>query len=128
MRIGRLTEDATAEAFLRPFRGEGIEVVGDALAAMVRESQRYPYFVQLLGSAVWVHVGRSGTQPSRVTGETVAGARREFDRTKGEYYAHRFEEMATRGLLPVAAAVYRRSISASSASSANSSAQFPSCK
>lgn len=105
VRIGRLGEEATAKAFSRPFSDEGIEVAGDALATMVHESQRYPYFVQLLGSAVWAHVGRSEAHPSRVTGETVNNARREFDRTKGEYYAHRFEEMATRGLLSVSAAV-----------------------
>ena len=105
LRIGRLSEEATAEAFSRPFRDEEIEISGDALAVMVRESQRYPYLIQLLGSAVWAHLGRSGAQPSRVTGETVAEAQREFDRTKGEYYAHRFEEMATRDLLSVSAAV-----------------------
>ena len=105
LRIGRLSEEATAEAFSRPFRDEGIEVSGDALTVMVRESQRYPYFVQLLGSAVWGRLGRSGAQPPRVTGETVGAARREFDRTKGEYYAHRVEEMAVRGLLSASAAV-----------------------
>ena len=105
LRIGRLGEGATAEAFSRPFRDEGIEVAGDALAVMVRESQRYPYFVQLLGRAVWACVQRSEGSSSRVTEETVAAARREFDRTRGEYYAHRFEEMATRGLLSVSAAV-----------------------
>lgn len=105
LRIGRLSEEATGEAFSRPFRDEGIEVASDALAVMVRESQRYPYFVQLLGRAAWTNVQRSEGQSSRVTEETVAAARREFDRTKGEYYAHRFEEMATRGLLSVSAAV-----------------------
>lgn len=105
VRIGRLSEDATEEAFGRPFRDEGIEVTGGALSVMVPESQRYPYFIQLLGSAVWAHLVRSGAQASPVTAKTAVEARPEFDRTKGEYYAHRFEEMATRGLLPVSVAV-----------------------
>lgn len=52
LRIGRLDEAATAEAFRRPFAAEGVSVAEDALARMVGESQCYPFFVQLLGEAI----------------------------------------------------------------------------
>lgn len=113
-RVGRLSGEATAEAFRRPFEGEGIGVAGDALDAMVEVSQRYPYFVQLLGSAVW----RCAVAPSEarrtVSSATVDAALPEFDDSRGEYYAHRFRELARSGLLSVgravAAAFQRREI------------------
>ena len=114
LRVGRLSGEATAEAFRRPFEGEGIDVAGDALDEMVEVSQRYPYFVQLLGSAVW----RCAVAPSEarrtVSTATVDAALPEFEEARGEYYAHRFRELARSGLLSVgratAAAFQRRQI------------------
>ena len=103
VRIGRLDEGATAEALRRPFEEEGISVPEDALAAMVRESQCYPYFVQLLGRAVWEQV--SGSASNEVTCARLDAGRPRFEEVRGEYYAHRFEELARRGLLPVGGAV-----------------------
>ena len=103
LRVGRLSAEATAEAFRRPFEAEGFRVSSDALAAMTRESQRYPYFVQLLGRAVW----RAAVSLDRreVTRSALSTAQAAFDLTKGEFYAHRLEELATRRLLAVGRAV-----------------------
>ena len=104
VRIGRLDETAAAEAFRQPFEGAGIRVSGDALGAMVRESQGYPYFVQLLGRAIWRLAappeGRREVSPAMVEASLA-----EFGRTRGEYYAHRFRELARSGLLPTGLAV-----------------------
>ena len=104
LRVSRLSEAATAEAFRRPLAAEGCGVAGAALAAMVRESQGYPYFVQLLGRAVWREAARA---PERrdVSHSLLSAAWPEFRRTRDEYYAQRFEELATGGLLPVGRAV-----------------------
>lgn len=105
VRIGRLSEDAAAAAFQRPFEEQGLAVDEDALAAMVSLSQCYPYFVQLLGRAVWRQVAGLDPAERRVTGSGLDRARPEFDAVKGAYYLHRFEELEKRGLLPVGRAV-----------------------
>ena len=104
-RVGRLSKEATAEAFRRPFEDEGIGVAEDALGAMVEVSQRYPYFVQLLGSAIWRRAV-SPSEPSRtVSTAALKAALPEFEEARGEYYAHRFRELARSGLLSVGRAV-----------------------
>ena len=102
VRVGRLSKQATADAFRRPLESEGIRVGEAALGAMVRESQRYPYFVQLLGREIWR--GTSGlpeTDREATTG-TLAAVLSTFNTTKGEYYRHRYRELRKRRLLPVA--------------------------
>ena len=104
-RVGRLSKEATAEAFRRPFEGEGIGVDGDALHAMVEVSQRYPYFVQLLGSSVWRRAV-SPSEPSRtVSTAALKATLPEFEEARGEYYAHRFRELVRSGFLSVGRAV-----------------------
>ena len=105
LRVGRLGKEATAEALRRPFEREDIGVSGDVLDAMVEASQRYPYFVQLLGSAVWRRAV-SPSEPGRtVSAAVLDAALPEFEAARGEYYAHRFRELARSGLLSVGRAV-----------------------
>ena len=104
LRIGPLDRAATGEALRRPFDREGIPVPSNLLEEMARESQGYPFFVQLLGEAVWRHA----TAPKgsgAVTPAALAAARRGFDTVRGEYYVQRFDELARRRLLPVGRAV-----------------------
>ena len=103
LRIGRLDEEATAEAFRRPLRAEGIEVGDGALSRLVEQSHGYPYFVQLLGSAVWEQAIATGG--SEVTVAVLEGALEAFEEAKRNYYRHRFEELEERGLLGVGRAV-----------------------
>ena len=104
VRVGRLREEATAEAFRRPFAAAGITVRDEAIATMTRESQRYPYFVQVLGGAVWE---QTAALPAgrRVTAEIVDRARPGFDRTKGRYYRQRLDELSKRRFSRVALSV-----------------------
>ncbi len=105
IRIGRLDEAATAEALARPLSEEGVPADGDALAVMVRESQRYPYFVQLVGRAVWASVAGRDGERRRVTTENVRDALPEFGRTRDRFYRQRLDELRKGGLLPAARAV-----------------------
>lgn len=59
-RLGRLDQAAAEAALARPAERGGLPMDDDALALLVRESQRYPYFIQLLGSAAWDAAGRTG--------------------------------------------------------------------
>lgn len=104
MRIGRLAPDAAREALRRPFADHGVAPDSGALDRMARESQGYPYFVQLLGSLVWWGIAAS-TRPSHVTIEAVEAALPEFDRERRDFYRLRVEELMERDLLPVARAV-----------------------
>ncbi len=104
VRVGRLDRKATAEAFRRPFEAENIAMEAATLASMVHESQHYPYFIQLLGRSVWRRVPDIRSE-RRVTADVMEAAKPEFERTKRQYYAQRFEELTRRGLLTVASAV-----------------------
>lgn len=103
VRVGRLDEAATAEGLRRPFADRGIEVADEALRAMVRESQGYPYFVQVLGRALWERVVASESR--EVTCALLDAARPGFEETKRDYYRHRYRELEARQLLPVVRAV-----------------------
>lgn len=105
MRVGRLGAAAAAEALRRPFEADGIACGADAAAAMARASQGYPYFVQLLGRAVWRQVVPPGGERHDVTLAALDAASLEFDRRKGEYYVHRLEELRNRRLFRVGRAV-----------------------
>lgn len=105
IRVGRLREAATVEAFRRPFEQEAIAVTDEALGELVRESQRYPYFIQLLGQAVWREQQASPREVRTVSPSGVEKARPRFERVRGEYYAQRFEELTRHGLLGVGRAV-----------------------
>lgn len=104
IRIGRLGRDATREALRRPFANHEIRLDGDALDRMTRESQLYPYFIQLLGSLVWRRVSALGERAG-VTVETVEAALPEFGRERRDFYRLRAEELIERDLLPVGRAV-----------------------
>lgn len=104
LRIGRLRDEATREALVRPFAAEGIAVADAALRIMLRHVQNYPFFVQLMGSAAWKQCPPGSERP-RVTTAAVERVLPEFRRTKREYYRHRVEELIDRDLLPVALSV-----------------------
>ena len=104
IRLGRLDPTGAAEGFREPFRKAGIPVDSAALDRMVRQSQGYPYFVQLLGRAVWRRIPvRSPGR--RVTPEVVEAALPEFHRQEDDYYLDRFEEFERLRLLSVASVV-----------------------
>ncbi len=106
MRIGRLTEAATADALWKPFEEARVSVSEDALDLMVAMSQCYPYFVQLLGQAVWrASAALSPGGGQRVTRREVGLARSEFDEARDEYYSVRYREFEERDLLPTVKAV-----------------------
>lgn len=103
-RIGRLSEAATADAFARPLRARGVSASDAMLARMAADSQRYPFFIQLLGQAVWERLeGADGRRA--VTPAALEAAAPDFDEAKGEYYLHRLDELRAKRLLPVGRAV-----------------------
>lgn len=95
-RVGRLDDAAAAAALAKPAKRTGRPMEDDALALLVGESQRYPYFVQLLGSAAWDEAARAGeNRIGREAAERgIAAARL---RTQ-VFYQERFAEARERGI------------------------------
>ena len=104
--IGRLDAAATADALRLPLAGENVTVDDDALAQLVAANQGYPYFVQLLGEALWRRVVAAGPSAGRrITRADVEAVRPDLEQKKGRYYLQRYNELHDQGLLPAARAV-----------------------
>ena len=103
--VGRLDPAASDAALRKPLGAEHIDIDDDAAAHVVRESQGYPYFVQLWGEAMWQQVRGSGEMRRRIVRADTARAQTSFDRSKNGYYLERYDELVDRDLLPVARTV-----------------------
>ena len=103
--IDRLDEAAAASALVRPLAEQMPAIVfdGRALARVVEESQRYPYFLQLWGAALWT-AARAG-ETTLIDEPVVAAAAPEFHRQRSAYYEDRREELEREELLDLAAGV-----------------------
>lgn len=113
LRIGRLESDkVTREAFSVPAEETGLPIDEDALVLLVRESQRYPYFVQYLGKAAWdVADKRKGDGNRRIT---LQDAQQGTDASKNrimDFYKERYAEARDLLLLKEAVALSDRMVS-----------------
>lgn len=68
-KISSLEGDAARDAFAKPAEEEGVEWPADALERATHLTEGYPYFIQELGSAVWVTA-----QESPITAQDVDDA------------------------------------------------------
>ena len=84
--------------------GEGIDA--DALTLVVEDSQRYPYFIQLWGEALWER--RPATGATRLTAAHAAAARPDVAAWVTDYYEDRYLELDQSGWLAVAERVAAR--------------------
>lgn len=101
--VGRLTHAASRKALVMPLKRQGVEIDADALEAVIEDSQRYPYFVQLWGEALWrEHLANSD---ARLTTTTTAAVRGAVAARVANYYQGRYQELAANGLLSAAAAI-----------------------
>ena len=101
--VGRLSEKAAGAALREPLKRRGAKLREDALATVVEESQRYPYFVQLWGEALWQQ--RTATGTADLTTEHVDAARPAVSAQVADYYQDRYRELEAAGLLRAATAV-----------------------
>ena len=105
--IGRLDTHACAAALERPLAEYGIGFMPEVLDEVVAESQRYPYFLQLWGKAIWDQIRNSAEQTgtgavTQVDAAIFASARPEFERSKNGFYAVRYRQLEQAELLPAA--------------------------
>ena len=96
--VGRLARQDTNAALSVPARNAGRPIEEDALALLAEESQDYPYFVQLLGSAAWKAATPSD---SKITRSTAERGLTEFGAQVEEFYERRYREARARKVAPV---------------------------
>ncbi|MDE0101104.1 MAG: ATP-binding protein [Bryobacterales bacterium] len=100
--IGRLDPEASADAIRVPLEAYHRSIATDALETAVRESQGYPYFLQLWGRAFWDGCP-DPTAPISLA--DVDRVRARFLRERNLLYLNRYQELDDADLLPVAAGV-----------------------
>ena len=100
--IGRLDDEAAAEAIRRPLAAGGMGIEDAALQGILRASDGYPYFVQLWGEAVWEQIQEADDGARTVTEAVVDAVTEEFETRRDHYYLDRYDELRKRRLLPVA--------------------------
>ena len=101
--IGLLSEAAAREALVEPLAANGVDIDACALDAVTEDSQRYPYFIQLWGDALWNrHLATGATS---LTSTHVAEARPDVTGWVTDYYQVRYQELEAGGLLPAALAL-----------------------
>ena len=101
--IGLLSEAAAREALVEPLAAHGTGIDAGALDTVIEDSQRYPYFIQLWGEALWER--RMATGATRLTLVHVAEARPDVAAWMTDYYQDRYRELEAGGLLPAAVAL-----------------------
>ena len=92
--LGRLDEQAAADAISKPLAEQGIQITEDALSLIVEDSQCYPYFLQLWGSSLWMEANK--TNLTHLTDEQVAVVKPNIEIIKYDFYEKRrdrFDEL-----------------------------------
>ena len=86
--IGRLNERGATDAISIPLQRDGISIEEDALSRVVEDAQRYPYFLQLWGSALW-DVAKE-RDADRLTDVDVEQAMPEIAAVREDFYKDRY--------------------------------------
>ena len=102
MGIGLLSDPAARAALVEPLAAHGTTIEAGALDTVIAESQRYPYFIQLWGEALWKR--RLATGAARLTALHAGAVRPDVLARVTDYYQDRYRELEAGGLLPAAVA------------------------
>ena len=98
--VARLQRPETITALAEPARMSGHPMNAEAAALLAEESQDYPYFIQLLGSAAWKEAAEVGS------GIGLDAARRGLAASRvpvERFYSGRYEEAWRRKIAPALA-------------------------
>lgn len=98
IRINLLETEAARKALSEPFAAHGVEMDDDALESMTEVADNYPYFVQLIGDAVWQEARTS--QGDRIDAELVEKAKLVMQKQKNRYYQKIYDEIEGFDLMP----------------------------
>ena len=96
-----LNEEAAAKALSIPLEKDGITMAEDALNQVVEDSQRYPFFIQQWGKALWDHAVEKGA--SMLTQDDVALVMNHIHAERDGFYRKRYSTIREAPNLLVAA-------------------------
>lgn len=103
--VGLLDSKASGEALTVPLERHGVSFDPDTLRDVVRDSQGYPFFLQLWGEAITDILVQQ--KVPTITMEQINQAKSRVDERRNKFYQRRRRELATRGLKNLALAVGR---------------------
>jgi len=98
--LGLLERKASRQALTRPF-GLSLKVDESALDRALDEAQGYPYFIQLMGDALWK------ADRKEISRDSLRAALAQFRKDRNAYYSERYDELEEQGLHEAAARVAR---------------------
>jgi len=104
--IGLLSSAAARAALVVPLAAHGVSIDAATLDAVVKDSQCYPYFIQVWGRALWQR--RLATGATRLTAAHAAAAQPDVAARVTDYYEDRYLELDRSGWLAVAERVADR--------------------
>ena len=98
--IARLNKKSSADAIVNPLKEHGIKISTDALETVVEDSQCYPYFIQLWGSALWDVAKENDFQ--ELTAKEVSIVQKEIEGERNLFYKERRSSLQKSGILKMA--------------------------
>ena len=101
--LGRLDEQASADAISKPLAEQGIQITEDTLSLIVEDSQCYPYFLQVWGKSIWMEANK--TNLTCITEEQVAVVKPNIAIIKQDFYEERRDKLDELGLQSTAIAI-----------------------
>ncbi len=101
--LGRLDEQAAADAISKPFAEQGIQITEGALSIIIEDSQCYPYFLQEWGSSLWEEADKANL--TCLTDEQVAVVKPNIAIIKQKMYEGRRHKLNKLGLRSTAIAI-----------------------
>lgn len=102
--LGRLDADSAPSALQEPLKKHGASMQKDALDIAMRETVRYPFFLQLFGQRLVEEMNRANVRRAdRPIAERAADA---FRRDQTDFYKTRQAEILENGSGPAAVAVW----------------------
>lgn len=96
VRVGRLRRSDTIRALAEPAQRGGRPMSEEAAQLLAAESQDYPYFIQLMGSAAWNAAGKAPEIRADAARRGIAATQ---PRIK-DFYGERFREAWDAGIAP----------------------------
>ena len=101
--VGRLDEQAAADAISKPLAEQGIQITDAALSLIVEDSQCYPYFLQVWGKSIWMEANK--TNLTCITEEQVAVVKPNIAIIKQDFYDERRDTLNKLELRSTAVAI-----------------------
>lgn len=101
--VGRLSEKEAGEAITEPLAEHGIRIDATALAAVVDDALRFPYFLQMWGAGIWEMA--TEMRSKTVTLDILRECQGDLDKKRGSFFNWHYDKLPDSPFLPAASHV-----------------------